>query len=142
MKLRAGTGIFVDKPSINGIVYTRAAVEAAIRDGTLRGRIAEGMLGGLLNRDLDRIAEVSKPTHRVLDILLEDDQVVVDLELLDTPEGQLIRDAIKFGHKIVARPILAVEDVVGISRPVKVEDFSFHRVQLEMEPNNGDGHPV
>jgi hypothetical protein len=135
MKVTARTGVLADKPGkVDGKTLMRSAIEKALRDPRLVLAIEQGMMGGILNRDPDRIADTSNPSHKVLGVRLDGDEIVADLEILDTPAGTYVRDSIQKGYNVVAKPVLKVftEDKV-------IRVFRFHRIQVEVVERISDG---
>ena len=128
MKVTARTGVFADKPGErDGITLTRSAIEKALLDPRLALRIQQEMVGSILNRDPDRIADTSNPSHRVLGIRLDGEEIIADLEILNTPAGIFLQDSIKKGYNVVAKPILIRHEDDLICR-----SFRFHRIQVEV----------
>lgn len=128
MKVTARTGVFADKPGErDGITLTRSAIEKALQDPRLALAIEQGMLGGILNRDPDRIADTSNPSHKVLGIRLDGNEIVADLEILNTPAGVYVQDSIRKGYNVVAKPVLVRHEEDPICR-----SFRFHRIQVEV----------
>ena len=128
MKVTARTGVFADKPGErDGITLTRSAIEKALLDPRLALRIQQEMVGSILNRDPDRIADTSNPSHKVLGIRLDGEEIIADLEILNTPAGIFLQDSIKKGYNVVAKPILVRHEEGLICR-----SFRFHRIQVEV----------
>lgn len=76
-----------DEPTAAGHIYPTEVVERAIEDYQEQMKKAGGFLYGDLNANEVGInlAEVS---HKITDIYLEDGEVFVEVEVLDTPFGQ------------------------------------------------------
>jgi hypothetical protein len=128
MKVTARTGVFADKPGErDGITLTRSAIEKALQDPRLALRIQQEMVGSILNRDPDRIADTSNPSHKVLGIRLDGEEIIADLEIMNTPAGIFLQDSIKKGYNVVAKPILIRHEDDLICR-----SFRFHRIQVEV----------
>jgi hypothetical protein len=84
-----GTGVYVDFPTSSGNVYTRDAVETALSDPVLRALINAGtMVGGVINGTNDIISDIK--THKVINIRIYKDEIVVDYEVLDTPQAEIM----------------------------------------------------
>jgi hypothetical protein len=136
MKAILQTNVTVDRPTSTGRIFTRAAVERALVDPALRNRLRRGMIGGLLNRDGDRIAAIDEPTHLVTDIKLDQDgNIVVELDILDTPAGKRVQEAALNGKKLIAKPIIVVPDDQPTAESTTIDcPISFHKVQIEFAP--------
>ena len=134
MKVTARTGVFADKPGErDGITLTRSAIEKALLDPRLALRIQQEMVGSILNRDPDRIADTSNPSHKVLGIRLDGEEIIADLEIMNTPAGIFLQDSIKKGYNVVAKPILIRHEDDLICR-----SFRFHRIQVEVVERTPD----
>lgn len=86
MKLTIGTGVYVDFPTSTGNIYTRQAINKALSNNSLRQKLLDrSMVGGILNSSNNPVNDVV--THKVLDIKLYKDEIVVDIEVLDNDDS-------------------------------------------------------
>ena len=94
-RLILGTGIIAGFPTLNGNIYPREVLEKAINDQYFRRKIECGeMVGGILdNRTQECIGNMI--THKVLDVRLYNEEVVVEIETIDSIEAQLMFSSIK-----------------------------------------------
>jgi hypothetical protein len=126
------TGYYADKPGATGITFSRRAIQGALGNHAMKRQIAAGeFIGTYLDRDPDQIANVNKEsaTHVVRDIRLQGDEVVVDLEILGTPNGKRITEMLAAGNSIVARLIVEVPMKMPVNKIVN--EMKIHRVQIE-----------
>lgn len=68
----------------NGRTYSKDAMDKAI--AAYMNLPADDRLGGLL--DFDGIGNIS---HKVVDVRVEGDRVTAEIEVLDTPQGELLK---------------------------------------------------
>ena len=105
----------VDKPNRNGNVYPRKLVEENI--ARLQETIKNGGLIGELDTPTDSIIHFSNTSHLIKNVRLENDDLMVDYQILNTPCGKLaqvlIDEQVKI--KIVPRGIGSIKD--GVVQP-------------------------
>lgn len=77
-----------DTPNKNGHVYPRAVMEKAIAD-FVQTLPSVGQFG-MPRTDEISVSDVS---HKITSVRIENDTVVADVELLDTPTGKLVEAA-------------------------------------------------
>lgn len=103
MKKLLGTGIIVDFPTLKGNIWPKALVERLIFGPEMKEAIKLGLLGGgILDLSLANIdpSTLGKPkdnviTHFVTDIGLYKDEIVVEVETVDSPQARALFDAVK-----------------------------------------------
>ena len=129
MKTTLHTGIIVDVPTATGITYVRKAVEHAINDMSLNESIRRGrMIGGLLDRKNEHISQVQNATHVVHGIFISNGELLVDVQILDTPTGKEVQKMLVAGKKVTAKLIIDVP--MGVRNVINVP-FRIMQVQLE-----------
>lgn len=85
MKLLLGTRLYVDFPTLDGVIYPRPVVEAALNES--RHKIDSGLiLGGIFDEACPTTPKENMTTHYVTDILIYNDEVAVELETIETAE--------------------------------------------------------
>jgi len=114
MRMTISTGIVADRPTKNGTVYSREALERVI--ATFKGPKP----GGILNRKAiecrDRI------THNVLALTMPlDGQLQAEVEIVDSDLMEWIRR----GRAFNAKPIV----VTDLNNPLKIREI--RRIDLE-----------
>lgn len=85
MKLLLGTRLYVDFPTLDGIIYPRAVIEAALIDA--RRNIDSGLiLGGIFDESNPASPQDGVITHYVTDILIYKEELAVELETIETAD--------------------------------------------------------
>lgn len=94
-RLILGTGIIAEFPTLNGNLYPKAVLERAINDQYFRRKIECGeMIGGILDfRNQGPIGGII--THKVVDVRLFNEEVVVEIETVDDLEAKMMFLSIK-----------------------------------------------
>ena len=91
-------------PNRNGMIYPKDVIEKAIQDYNNKeykfGEIGDNITS--LNVDLQHIS------HKVNEIKLKDDNLCVNIELLDTPSGNIAKELINAGHKLNIKPRMLI----------------------------------
>lgn len=103
MKKLLGTGLIADFPTLKGNIWPRAILERLLFGPETKEAIKLGLLGGgILDKSLANIdpSTLGKPkdnviTHFVTDIGLYKDEVVVEVETVDSPQARALFDAVK-----------------------------------------------
>ena len=103
MKKLLGTGLIADFPTLKGNIWPKTLLEKILFGPEMQETIKLGLLGGgILDRSMALIdpSTLGKPkdnvtTHFVTDIGLYKDEVVVEVETVDTPQARALFDAIK-----------------------------------------------
>lgn len=103
MKKLLGTGLIADFPTLKGNIWPREVIEKLIFSPETKEAINLGLLGGgILDNSLAHLDpnSVKKPkdniiTHFVTDIGLYKDEVVVEVETVDSPQARALFDAVK-----------------------------------------------
>jgi len=90
-KIIKGKVIFeLDKPDINGNIWTTEATEKAVADYKKRYMTekADRAYGELEHGEYAQVNLV-KVSHKLTDLRIEDGQLICDVEILDTPMGKI-----------------------------------------------------
>jgi hypothetical protein len=103
MKKLLGTGLIVDFPTMKGNIWPREVVEKLIFNTKVKEDIKNGLIGGgILDLSMASIdpSTLGKPkdnviTHIVTDIGLFKDEVVVEIEVIDSPQAKELFESIK-----------------------------------------------
>ena len=103
MKKLLGTGLIADFPTLKGNIWPRAVLDKLLFGPDTREAIKLGLLGGgILDHSLSSLfpETLMKPkdniiTHFVTDIGLFKDEVVVEVETVDSPQARALFDAVK-----------------------------------------------
>ena len=84
-----------DVPNNNGIMYPKDIVKTAIKEITLP------LLGCIDSDNRDVNIDLSKVSHKVTSFEFEGDILKCDIELLDTPQGKIIKQLFDDGRNLV-----------------------------------------
>lgn len=103
MKKLIGTGLIADFPTLKGNIWPKALLEKLIFSSETKDAIQLGLLGGgILDYSLATLfpESLAKPkdniiTHFVTDIGFYKDEVVVEVETVDSPQARALFDAVK-----------------------------------------------
>lgn len=82
----------------NGRIYTKEALEKAVE---LFKDNQETMFGQIGEMEHFSPVDLSKVSHRVNSLIVEDDLLIADIDVLPTPEGDKLKDLLKY---VVFRP--------------------------------------
>ena len=81
----------LDKPNLNGRIYTTECMEKAINK--LDGKPVLGTIGMVYDDNV--LTMMSMVSHSISNLRIEDGKVVGNLTILDTPEGRKLTDLIE-----------------------------------------------
>ena len=106
-----GTGIIADFPTINGNIYPKEVVDRLLSEETLKERISFGeLIGGILDPKNLVVPKDGIITHRVIDVRLFNDEIVVEVDMLETSDAQQAMSKIE---KPMAALVLRGHDIIG-----------------------------
>lgn len=101
--LKTVKGIVADfNPNRNGRVYPRALWEKVINSDYVKEMINSRMLLGETDHPFDDRAEISikEVSHAINKLWIENDKVMAELDILNTPNGEKVNTLIDYGSKI------------------------------------------
>lgn len=86
----------------NGRIYGKSLWEKALNSDLVKEQIASNCFFGEAGHPLDDRMEIdiSKISHAVRDIKIGPDAVTAEIDILDTPEGNIISKLVDYGSKI------------------------------------------
>lgn len=119
MKVEIATA---DVPNLNNRVYTRAALENACTE--FQGKECLGMLGMPEYTGLgDECAvDMNRVSHVVTNLRMEDDRLIGDVRVLDTPCGNIVRQLIEAGATPMFRSA-GIGNIKQVGDHFEVTDF-------------------
>lgn len=97
----------VGTPSANGRVYSKEAMEEAIKNFN-ESSIKGGTLGQV--GDLSHPVNMKDLSHVFENVRIEDDKVLADMKILDTPQGQNVQALLESNVKLALAPRLAIDE--------------------------------
>lgn len=113
MKLLLGTRVYVDFPTLSAIIYPREVIDAMLADKKLRESIKNRTLvGGIFDGPFPN-AKDGLITHFVTDIRLYNDEIVVELETLETDEVRAALDTIPHKKAAIVMKVPSDEGNIG-----------------------------
>ncbi len=80
----------LDKPNKNNRIYTRKCMEQAIAD--TKKLVEENRFVGELDQISSTSVNVSNVSHIVKNIRIEDNKVLADIQILNTPRGHQLKE--------------------------------------------------
>lgn len=78
--------IKADVPNKNGRIYPLALLNKIVED--TKQKVAEGGLLGQLGMSDDLVVQFSQVSHKITDLRVEGNSMMVDIEVLNTPKGK------------------------------------------------------
>ncbi len=137
--LTVETVLKADEPTRNGRVYPRAMLQAALTE-YLKGDARLGVFESSGDLWRERVGvSLSRVSHRVHDVgIAKDGRLVASIELLDTPSGQRLREALRLPEAVECTPVGlgAVRD--NVVSDFVLESVSFYPVEPpKTEPPEG-----
>ena len=127
MDKKTVTFLKVDKPTATGTIYPADVMEKALEE--YRQRIERGDAFGGLDpcTPRPRLEDVS---HRVTDVRLDGSDVKATVEVLDTPNGRILRQLLDCGRDHFT--------VAGFGKKDGDTVEEFHLSHVSFDPNGGD----
>jgi len=92
----------LDHPDKNGVVFTKECIENAIKEWKENGK-QFGELAPDYGTD-PMIIHTGKITHKVNNIYINDNQVCANVELLETPSGNVVKQLLDAGRELNFAP--------------------------------------
>lgn len=97
----------VGTPSANGRVYSKEAMEEAIKNFN-ESQVKGGTLGQV--GDLSHPIDLKDLSHVFENVHIEDDKVLADMKILDTPVGQNVKALLESNVKLALAPRLQIDE--------------------------------
>lgn len=95
MKLLLGTGLIVDFPTLKANIYPKRVVEPLLNSAKLKKQLADGLIAGGIMDGAKLRPKNNLITHIVTDIRLYKDEIVTEIETVDSPQVKKALAAIK-----------------------------------------------
>lgn len=133
MILKEQRVIEFNKPNKNGRIYSSGCFN--LNDPIIQERLKSGTLFGELCFPKDRLeTDLTKVSHRVVNLYKKEDGLYADIEILETPNGKLLEDTINRGSQVSFRTrgsgyLIYKED--GLS---EVKDYIFESIDYTSNP--------
>jgi len=90
-KIVKGKVVFeLDKPDINGNIWTKEATEKAIADYKKRFMEKDNNMAlGELEHGISSYVNLTRVSHKLTDLRIDKNQLICDVEILNTPMGEI-----------------------------------------------------
>lgn len=130
MKIIVGPVMVVDKPNLNHRIYPKAVFEKALKEYEEkyvkdRRALGEFGLGG------DSVVHLDRVSHLVTAFFWEGNTLNAEIEVLDTPQGKVLRDLLEKDINLTVVPR-------GIGSLKKNEETGVYEVQEDYEISSFD----
>lgn len=96
----------LDTPSINGRVYSKETMEEVVKNFN-ESQIKGGTLGQV--GDLSHPTDLKDLSHVFENVRIEDDKVMANMKILDTPQGKNVQALLESDVKLALAPRLMVD---------------------------------
>ena len=122
-----------NNPNKNGRIYSSDCFNLA--DPIIQERLKTGTLFGELGFPENRLeTDLTKVSHRVVNLYKKEDGLYADIEILETPNGKLLEDIINKGNQVSFRTrgsgdLIYRED--GLS---EVKDYTLESIDYTSNP--------
>ncbi len=113
MKLLLGTRVYTDFPTTSAIIYPKEVMERALADNALREAIRDRKLVGGIFDGPHVTPKDSLITHYVTDIRIYNEEIVVELETIETDEVNEALAAIGRKKAAIVMQVPAAQGGVG-----------------------------
>jgi hypothetical protein len=123
----------VDKPNLIGNIYTKEAInkmkesiEESMRSGFCGGKILH------YGDDIDtsESLNLSKVTHQISKVDVVDDFLVVDVEFMSTPDGEMAKSLVQSAAGLLRPSIVghlhSMERTVTVDRVISFDIIKYH----------------
>ena len=88
-----------NNPNRNGIIYSSDCFD--IDDPIIQERLKAGAFFGEFGLSKDKLEiDLTKVSHRVINLYKKEDGLYADIETLETPCGKLLKDIINKGNQV------------------------------------------
>lgn len=114
----------VSVPNANGIVYNLNAACTIITQG--KKRMSQGLLGELCPTTVSSNVDLSKVSHKITNLSLENGAVHATIEVLKTPMGDILQNILDAG----AEPKFAVRGYEHVDATGTVHNFQLVSIDV------------
>lgn len=91
-----------DKPNKNHRVYPRVLLERIVQD--FQDDVKSRRLLGQMDYPEDSIIHFDRASHVITELVMEGDNMVAEIETLDTPFGRVLESLLSGGAALALRP--------------------------------------
>ena len=110
-ELTPATGTIVDLnvPAPSGRIYSKEAMEKAIKEYNEKPKPKFGTFEGELNHPSSYL-DLSKVSHRINDVSIVGDKVVADMDILDNDNAKIVKRLLELDQSLYLNPVFMVGD--------------------------------
>lgn len=121
----SGKFLEIETPNLNGHKYTEKMVKKAIKKFNQQREkfmLGKWHINGISCGGDIQILNLAEVSHKVIDIRIEGHNAICDIDILQTPQGNMLQDLINKGFKI-APCIVGIVDW-------ETEKFELNRIDI------------
>lgn len=104
-----GTIVDLSKPSPSGRIYSKEAMEKAIKEYNEKPKPKFGQFIGEVTHP-EPYLDLTKVTHRVNDVSIIDDKVVANIDILDNDNAKIVKKLLELDQPLYLNPVFMVGD--------------------------------
>lgn len=107
-ELTPAKGAIVDfsMPSPSGRIYSKEAMEKAIKEYNEKPKPKFGVIGEITHPD--PYLDLTKVSHRVNDVHIDGEKVVADIDILDNDKGRTVKKLLELDQPLYINPVFMV----------------------------------
>lgn len=124
-----------NKPNKNGRIYSSHCFN--LDDPIIQERLKTGTLFGELGfPEYDRVetTDLTKVSHRVVNLYKKEDGLYADIEILETPNGKVLEDIINKGNQVSFRTRGSGDLILREDGLSEVEDYTLESIDYTSNP--------
>jgi len=125
----------LDQPNRNGRIYSKELIEnCVLNDKIVQEQLNSHSMFGMFNPSWDEyMVDMSKVSHCVTNLYIEDGKLKADIDILDTPQGNIVNEMLNNNVSIIStlngRGDLRAEPD---GKYLEVENYSFDYISLNI----------
>lgn len=122
-----------NKPNKNGRIYSEDCFN--LDDPIIQERLKTGTFFGELGFPEDRLqTDLTKVSHRVINLYKKEDGLYADIEILETPNGKLLEDIINKGNQVSFRTRGSGDLIPREDESSEVKDYILESIDYTSNP--------
>ena len=122
-----------NNPNRNGIIYSSDCFD--IDDPIIQERLKAGAFFGEFGLSKDKLEiDLTKVSHRVINLYKKEDGLYADIETLETPCGKLLEDIINKGNQVSFRTRGSGDLILREDGIFEVKDYTLASIDYTPDP--------
>ena len=105
-----GTIVDLNVPAPSGRIYSKEAMENAIKEYNEKPKPKFGIFEGELNHHPNSYLDLTKVSHRINDVSIIDNKVVADIDILDNDNAKIVKQLLELDQPLYLNPVFMVGD--------------------------------